>query len=100
MVMCEENCSNLPDVDTCFRKTACYSVTRVYKIQRAVDNQQIGRVCLARSREWSTERPQRDETGAGLRRCLRPSDLRNRRQRGRARHEMQKLSTGKFYHVS
>jgi hypothetical protein len=66
MMMGEKNCPNLAYLNTRFCKTACNTVTRVDKIHRAVDNQQIGRVCLARSREWTTERPQRDKASAGL----------------------------------
>jgi hypothetical protein len=54
MMVSDKNSSNLSNVDTSFCKTACDAVARINNVQRAVDNQQIGRLRSMGSRRRSS----------------------------------------------
>jgi hypothetical protein len=55
MVMSEEDGSDIPDIDSSFRNSACRPVASVNDIEGSIDDQQVRGLSPMRSR-WRTRR--------------------------------------------
>ena len=67
MMMSDKNSSDLSDINTSLRKTACDAVAGINDVMRPVDSQEIGRLHPVRSQRRTSRCAERDETSARFR---------------------------------
>jgi hypothetical protein len=64
----DEDDADFIEFDASFRQPAQSTVTRVNQVQRSIDDQQIGRLCLVRNWNGANARPERNKACPGRRR--------------------------------